>query len=135
MAGDQGVPQRAPADPERDAEADVLACFEAYEQALLANDVEAMDAWFTDDASVVRFGIADAQHGPHEIAAWRRSADPVPADRRHVRTTIAALGPDVVVVALEFANGARPAQGRQSQVWHRTAAGWRVAHAHVSMID
>jgi ketosteroid isomerase-like protein len=135
MAGDQGVPQGAPADPERDAEAEVRACFEAYERALLSNDVEAMDRWFTDDPSVVRFGIADAQHGPEEIAAWRRTADPVPADRRHVRTTITALGPDVVVAALEFANGTRPGQGRQTQVWRRTSTGWRVVHAHVSMID
>jgi ketosteroid isomerase-like protein len=119
----------------RAAEAEVRVCFETYEQALLANDLEAMDAWFTDDPSVVRFGIADCQHGPEEIAAWRRTADPVPSDRRHVRTTITALVPDVVVVALEFANGDRHGQGRQSQVWQRTTAGWRVAHAHVSMID
>ena len=132
---DQAEAGTAPGDPEQMAEAEVQACFEAYERALLANDVESMDSWFTDDASVVRFGIADSQHGPEEIAAWRRTADPVPADRRHVRTTVTALGPDVVVVALEFANGARPGQGRQTQVWHRTAAGWRVAHAHVSMID
>ncbi|HEY6534002.1 MAG TPA: AtzH-like domain-containing protein [Acidimicrobiales bacterium] len=119
----------------RRAEDEVRACFEAYERALLANDVETMDGWFTDDPSVVRFGIADCQHGPDQISAWRRTAEPVPVDRRHVRTTVTALGPDVVLVALEFANGDRPGRGRQSQVWQRTAVGWRVAHAHVSMID
>ena len=40
------------------------ACFEAYEQALLANDVDAMDTWFWDDPAVVRFGIAECQYGP-----------------------------------------------------------------------
>jgi ketosteroid isomerase-like protein len=117
------------------AEDEVRACFVAYEQALLANDVEAMDAWFWDDPAVVRFGIAECQYGPAEIAAWRREAEPVPADRRAVRTTVVAHGDDLAVVTLEFANGERAGRGRQSQVWARTAAGWRVVHAHVSVID
>lgn len=114
---------------------EVRACFDAYEQALVANDVDAMDAWFWDDPAVVRFGIAECQYGPDEIAAWRRTTAPVPADRRHVRTTVVAHGEDLAVVTLEFANGERPGRGRQSQVWARTPRGWRVVHAHVSMID
>ena len=120
---------------EQSVAAEVQACFQAYEQALLANDVDAMDAWFWDDPAVVRFGLAECQYGPEEIAAWRRRTDPVPSDRRHLRTTIAAHGPDLAVVTLEFANGDRPGLGRQSQVWSRTAEGWRIVHAHVSMID
>ena len=116
-------------------EDEVRACFEAYEQALLANDVDAMDAWFWDDPAVVRFGISECQYGPTEIAAWRRATHPVPADRRHVHTTVVAHGDDLAVVTLEFANGERPGRGRQSQVWARTPAGWRIVHAHVSVID
>ena len=78
--------------PEQDAVDEVRACFEAYEPALLANDVDAMDDWFWDDPAVVRFGIAECQYGPEEIAAWRRTTAPVPADRRHVRTTVVAHG-------------------------------------------
>lgn len=114
---------------------EVRSCFEAYEAALVANDVEAMDRWFWDDVRVVRFGIADCQYGSEEIAAWRRTTAPVPSDRRRVRTTVTAHGPTLAVVALEFANGDRPGRGRQSQVWARTTDGWRVVHAHVSMID
>lgn len=113
---------------------EVRECFADYESALLANDVDTMDRWFWDDPAVVRFGIAEVQYGPEEIAAWRRSTAPVPADRRHVRTTFTAHGPDLVVVTLEFANGDAPGRGRQSQLWRRTADGWRVVHAHVSMI-
>ena len=120
---------------EQAAVAEVRACFDAYERALSANDVDAMDGWFSSDPDVVRFGIADRQYGPDELAAWRRAAAPVPADRRHVRTTFIPASSDVVVVALEFANGERPGTGRQSQVWSRTPAGWRIVHAHVSMID
>jgi ketosteroid isomerase-like protein len=112
---------------------EVRGCFTAYERALLANDVEAMDGWFDRDSNVVRFGIAERQHGFDEISAWRRDADPVPPDRRHVRTTFAPAGDDVVVVALEFTNGDAPGVGRQSQVWARTPEGWRIVHAHVSM--
>jgi ketosteroid isomerase-like protein len=114
---------------------EVQLAFADYEQALLANDIETMDRWFWDDPAVVRFGIAECQYGPDEIAAWRRTTAPVPADRRHVRTSFTAHGPDLVVATLEFANGASPGVGRQSQVWRRTENGWRVVHAHVSMID
>jgi ketosteroid isomerase-like protein len=112
---------------------EVRDCFAAYEMALLANDVDAMDDWFARGSDVVRFGIAERQHGFDEISAWRRATAPVPSDRRHVRTTFTPAGDDVVVVALEFANGEAPAVGRQSQVWARTTAGWRIVHAHVSM--
>ena len=120
---------------EPDAVREVRECFADYEAALLANDVATMDRWFWDDPAVVRYGLAECQYGPEEIARWRRQAAPVPADRRHVRTTFVPAGDDVVVVALEFANGDAPGRGRQSQVWRRTADGWRVVHAHVSMID
>lgn len=120
---------------ERRAVDEVRICFEAYEQALLDNDVDVMDHWFWDDPAVTRFGLAECQYGPEEIATWRRSSAPVPPDRRHVRTTLTAHGADLVVAALEFANGDRPGRGRQSQLWRRTAAGWRIVHAHVSMIE
>ena len=120
---------------EQEAVDQVRECFADYESALLANDVDAMGRWFWDDPAVVRFGIAECQYGPEEIAAWRRATAPVPADRRHVRTTFTAHGPELVVATLEFANGDAPARGRQSQLWRRTPDGWRVVHAHVSMIE
>ena len=49
---------------EQAAVVEVRACFDAYEQALSANDVDAMDGWFWPDPSVVRFGIADRQSTP-----------------------------------------------------------------------
>lgn len=113
---------------------EVRAAFEEYEQALIHNDVAAMDAWFLPDEGIVRFGIAEIQYGYEAIAAWRRSAEPVPVSRRHERVTVTIVAPTVAVVALEFVNGDDPKRGRQSQVWQRTDAGWRIAHAHVSMI-
>lgn len=51
-----------PDEPVLDAAAvvdEVRSAFEAYERALIANDVAAMDAAFWNDARVVRFGIAE----------------------------------------------------------------------------
>ena len=115
-------------------EAEVRAAFEAYEQALIANDVAAMDAAFWDDERVVRFGIAEIQHGFEEVAAWRATATPVPTSRRHERIVVTAFCADLAVVSLEFRNGDASAVGRQSQVWARLSGGWSVVHAHVSML-
>ncbi len=120
--------------PDSDPVRKVLAAFEAYEKALLENDIETMDSWFADRPGLVRFGIAEIQHGLAEIAAWRATATPVPSSRRHVQVTASALSDDAVVVALEFRNGTDPATGRQTQVWQRLAEGWRIVHAHVSMM-
>jgi hypothetical protein len=116
------------------AEREVAAAFGQYEAALLANDVEAMDGWFADDERLVRFGIADIQHGASEVRSWRREALPVPKDRTHERVTITAVDGTTAVAALEFRNGDSPMVGRQSQVWHRTKSGWRIVHAHVSIM-
>lgn len=122
------------ADAEAAAAAEVSALFDAYERALVANDVEAMDGAFWDDPRVVRYGIAEIQEGAAAIRAWRRAATPVPATRRITSRHVLALSADVVCVDVTFVNGEAPGTGRQSQVWHRRPEGWRIVRAHVSMI-
>ena len=112
--------------------AEVRDAFEAYEAALVANDVEAMDAWFWENERVVRYGLAERQYGHAAIAAWRASATPVPADRTVGPVVVTAFGPDVAVVACEFRSAGVAEVGRQSQTWVRRPEGWRIAHAHVS---
>ena len=47
-----------------------------------------------------------------------------------------ALGPDTAVASTLFRRESAPGRvGRQMQVWVRTSEGWRVAAAHVSVID
>lgn len=118
-----------------DVVAEVRAAFDAYEAALLANDVTAMDGWFWDDERTVRYGIGEVQHGFAAVAAWRRTTEPVPADRTLTHVVVTAHGPDHAVVSCEFRNGAAPAIGRQMQTWVRTGDGWRVVAAHVSMLS
>ncbi len=115
------------------AEAEVTALSDAYEAALIANDVAAMDAVFWNSPDTIRFGIAEVQHGYDEIAAWRATAGGVPSSRRIITRTVCELAPGVVAVDLTFVNGDDPTVGRQSQVWVRTDGAWRIKRAHVSM--
>ncbi len=116
-----------------DVVAEVRAAFDAYERALLANDVDQLDEWFWADERVVRYGIAEEQYGAAEVRAWRRSTPGVPSDRRVVKVSIVAFGTDLAAVDCEFVNGDDVAIGRQSQTWMRGPGGWRIARAHVSM--
>jgi len=113
-------------------EHEVLACFTAYEEALSAGDVAAMDAWFADDPRTVRFGIAEEQWGAEEVRRWRSVAPRTPADRRLSETRVDLWAQDLAVVTTLFRYPASVSVGRQSQTWLRTDAGWRIIHAHVS---
>jgi hypothetical protein len=110
----------------------LLACFLAYEEALSAGDVAAMDGWFADDGRTTRFGVADEQRGADELRRWRSHAPRVPPDRRLSETRVDVWADDLGVVTTLFRYPTSAAVGRQSQTWLRTDAGWRVIHAHVS---
>ncbi|HVX20018.1 MAG TPA: AtzH-like domain-containing protein [Acidimicrobiales bacterium] len=129
-----GGPEAMGADVAADVVLEVGAAFTAYEAALVANDVVAMNRWFRPGPSTCRFGIADVQSGYDEIVAWRRQAAPVPPGRTLSGTSVVPLCPDVAVVTTCFSYPGRPVVGRQSQVWLRTGDGWRIASAHVSEV-
>lgn len=113
--------------------AEVTAAFERYEQALLANDNETLLGMFLDDPSLVRYGIADVQHGFVEVAAFRRTQAPFVRDLH--KTVVTTYGADFAMASTLFVRPDAPGQvGRQTQAWVRTAGGWRVAAAHVSMM-
>lgn len=117
------------------AETEVRALFEAYEDALMRNDVAAMDAAFWDSPEVVRYGVAEVQYGIDAVKRWRAEATPVPPGRAREETRVTALSPDCVLVATVFRYPGLPGQlGRQSQTWARLPEGWRIVHAHVSSI-
>ncbi|GIF00391.1 AtzH-like domain-containing protein [Paractinoplanes rishiriensis] len=110
--------------------AEVTAAFEAYERALVANDVDAILSFFADRA--VRFGIADQQVGIEEQARWRRAQGALPPGRRLKDTTIQSYGDSTAVVTTQFGYPGSDVLGRQSQTWVRLPAGWRIVTAHVS---
>jgi Protein of unknown function (DUF3225) len=112
--------------------AEVHGVFHAYEEALVANDTETLNELFWDSPLTQRFGVADAQDGYDQVAAWRATQGSLPAGRALTHTKIVTFGEDVAVVTTYFRYPGSPMVGRQSQTWIRTAEGWRIASAHVS---
>lgn len=119
--------------------AEVRAQFDAYERALMDNDVEALIGFFWADARLTRYGIADRQLGIEEMVDFRRATPAPTFTRRLEQLRITAFGDDMAVAQVEFVRSDTPLRGFQSQTWVRLpdAAGtpaWRIVAAHVSMI-
>lgn len=113
----------------------VTAAFEAYEAALIANDVAALQAFFWDSPHAVRFGVNEQLYGAAEISAFRQNRVINFSERRGLRRSVTALGPDTASVTYEFASKVNGVErhGRQSQVWARFEGVWKIVAAHVSM--
>jgi hypothetical protein len=116
--------------------AEVRAAFEAYERALVTNDVATLDALFRDDPRTIRFGGTENLFGHDEIKAFRAARSPAGLARTLSRTVITAYGRDIAVASTLFHRASMPGKvGRQMQTWVRFPEGWRVVAAHVSAID
>jgi hypothetical protein len=114
--------------------AEVREAFHCYEAALLRHDVAMLDAMFLPSDRTVRYGVAEVQHGIEEVRRFRATQNPF--ERSLSRTVITSFGRDVAVASTLFHRPDTPGKtGRQTQTWVRTAAGWQIAAAHVSMMD
>jgi ketosteroid isomerase-like protein len=118
-----------------DVVAEVRAAFEAYERALVANDVAALDAMFHDDPRTIRFGGTENLFGYAQIRAFRAARSPAGLARTLLHTVITAYGRDFAIASTLFHRSTMPYKvGRQMQTWVRFPEGWRVVAAHVSVI-
>jgi hypothetical protein len=116
--------------------AQVRMAFERYEEALVANDVAALDAMFHDDPRTIRYGGAENLHGYRAIEAFRAARSPAGLARTLSDTVITTYGRDHAVASTLFRRASTPGKvGRQMQTWVRLPQGWRVVAAHVSLID
>jgi hypothetical protein len=119
-----------------DVVAEMRAVFDRYEQALVSNDVETLDAMFHDDARTIRYGGAENLHGYAAIKAFRSARSPAGLARSIEKTAITTYGRDFATASTLFRRSSAPGKvGRQMQTWVRFAQGWRVVAAHVSVID
>jgi hypothetical protein len=114
--------------------AEVTEAFERYERALVANDVAILDSLFWDDPNTLRFGIAENLYGYEAIASFRSSRPTIDLTRHLRNTVIVSYGRDFATANTEFQRVGSTVIGRQSHVWVRTDAGWRIAAAHVSLM-
>jgi ketosteroid isomerase-like protein len=116
--------------------AEVRQAFEAYEKALVGNDVAALNAMFRDDSRTVRYGATENLHGYAEIKSFRAARSPVGLARTLSKTVITTYGREFAVASTLFERTTTPGKiGRQTQVWTKFAEGWRVVAGHVSLID
>lgn len=114
--------------------AEVRARFDAYETALMTNDVAALDDFFWPSPLALRFGAGESLFGFAEIAAFRAARGGSP--QRTLRNTrITTFGTTNAVAATEFVRAGEPRIGRQTQVWVKFPdLGWRIVSAHVSLV-
>jgi hypothetical protein len=116
--------------------AEVEAAFAQYEKALMANDVDGLQALFWNSTHTIRSGIGENLYGYEEIGAFRAARSPAGLARTTSRTVITTYGTDFATASTLFHRETTPGKvGRQMQSWARTSDGWRVVAAHVSVID
>ena len=115
--------------------AEVTAVFARYEDALVNNKIEVLDALFWNSPTTIRYGAAENLIGYAAIQAFRAARPAAGLARRLSNTVITTYGRDTATAMTEFHRDGSTRIGRQSQTWVRLAEGWRVVAAHVSLID
>ncbi|GAA1920579.1 hypothetical protein GCM10009775_11420 [Microbacterium aoyamense] len=110
--------------------ADLRAAFERYEAAIVANDVDVLDASFAPGSETLRGDGAGLLIGFDAISAFRGLRGGVPA-REIERIEYRPLGEDaaLVVSVSRYAGGGT---GLQTQVWQRIDGTWLITAAHVT---
>jgi hypothetical protein len=115
--------------------AELTAAFEAYERALLGNDIEGLNNLFWESPHTMRYGVRELLYSHAEIAQFRRDRGPIDQRRTLRNTRITTFGRDFGTANTEYIPFGTERIGRQSQAWMRTAQGWKIVAAHVSFRD
>lgn len=114
--------------------AEMQAVFAQYEDALVNNKVDVLDALFWNSPHTVRYGAAENLVGYEQIQAFRAARSPAGLARTLRHTVITTFGRDFATAMTEFHREGNAAVGRQSQTWVRMPDGWKVVAAHVSLL-
>ncbi len=112
--------------------AEVKQAFEAYERALMADDVAALDALFHAAPTTNRYGVGEVLYGIDAIRAFRKGRGGSP-QRTLGRVAITVYGNAYATADAEFHREGSDRRGRQTQAWVKFADGWKVVSAHVSL--
>jgi 1-carboxybiuret hydrolase subunit AtzH-like protein len=117
-----------------EAVAELTAAFEAYDRALLTNDIEGLNQLFWENPLTLRYGVKELLYSHAEIAKFRRDRGPVDQRRTLRNTRITTFGRDFGIANTEYIPFGSERIGRQSQTWVRTDEGWKIVAAHVSFL-
>lgn len=110
----------------------VTEAFHAYERALMADDIAAMDALFHHAPTTNRYGVGEVLYGIEEIRTFRKGRGGSP-QRKLGRVAITVYGDSFATADAEFFREGSDRRGRQTQSWVRFDDGWKVVSAHVSL--
>jgi hypothetical protein len=99
-----------------------------YNHALLTNELKALNGFFLESPTAVRFGNAENLYGIDQIRAYRASVAALPSLVRE-SVIVTSYGRNFATVAMRnVPNSGRI--GRTMQTWVRFPQGWRIAAAH-----
>src|SRR5690349_19776198 len=114
--------------------AELVAAFQRYERALLANDIETVNGLFWSSPLTVRYGTRDGEchQGHAAIAEFRLRRGAVDQARVLNDTRVTTFGRDFGITNTGYRPAGSERNGRQTQTWVRTGEGWRIVSAHVS---
>ena len=125
------------------AQQELQQAFALYEDALINNKIEMLDALFWDSPHTLRYGAKENLKGYDHIKAFRAARPGTGLSRDILACDIVTFGENFGVANITFRRLAEPRVGRQSQTWVRQgegvdaalAHGWRVVSAHVSWME
>ena len=121
--------------------ASLTRAFGQYEQALVHNTVEVLDALFWDSPHTLRFGAGENLWGSTQIRAFRAARPAAGLAREVLSQHIVTfgqldMGNPSGIANITFSRAGQARMGRQSQSWvYFGSAGWRVVAAHVSCME
>lgn len=115
--------------------AEVTAAFYRYEEALVSNNIEVLDALFWHNQLTVRLGAGENLYGIDEIRAFRAARPSAGLQRQLQNTVITTFGEDYAVCSTEFTREGTDRTGRQQQTWVRFPDGWHIVAAQVSLMS
>lgn len=125
------------------AQEELQQAFDLYEDALIHNKVDMLDALFWNSPHTLRYGAKENLNGYDEIKAFRAARPSAGLKRDILDRHIVTFGPGMGVANITFRRAGEARLGRQSQTWVKSADGndaalahgWRVVSAHVSWMD
>ena len=108
--------------------------FNEYEKALNENDQAVLNKLFWNSPHTLRYGIAEQLYGYEAIKGFRAGRPAIDLRRDLLKVVITTYGRDFATASCEYKRLVTGRLGRQMQTWMRTADGWRVVAAHVSLL-
>lgn len=110
----------------------LVEAFRGYREAVGSGDPAALVGWYADSATSLH-GDADGLLVGHDriATALPATGKGSAAGSRVVQTHVQVSDPEHVLV-VAVTEDARGGRGQQTQLWARTAEGWRITAAHVS---